>query len=122
MERNTVFSKNQINVFETKFYNSVRPFLIICQCFGCAPIHLSFETLRNLPKSNLSRRELLKSILHFVWFSILLVCITTSTYFQYSEFDTANIPFIARILYLGEYISGIFNSSLIVLGCHYQRE
>lgn len=112
--------KQQAVVFEQKFYLSIKIFLYICQVFCAAPSTIDYNSISRT-QLNLSRREKCKNTIHFVWCVIVLTSITTSTYFQYSEFDTNNITFLTRILYFGEYISGIFNSAVIIIGCHYQR-
>lgn len=52
----------------------------------------------------------------------MLSSIIVAIYFQYAQFDSNNISFMARILYFGEYVSGILSSSLIVIGCCYQLD
>lgn len=112
---------SSFDTIEDKFFASVKYFLLICQCFCAAPIHLTLYANQKCSSKKLSIRNVALSIVHFGWSSIVLGAIITSTYFQYSEFDSDNLPFMTRILYFSEYISGIFNTTLIILGCYYQR-
>lgn len=114
----------QLHRFECLFYKSIRAFLIICQCFGAAPIHLCFANFSSLSSTAMvkrSCREYLKCFLHCAWCTLTLCGIISATYFQYQDFDSKNILFLTRILYFGEYISVILNTTFIFVGCYYQR-
>lgn len=115
----------QLHRFEIEFFNCLRIFLVICQCFGAAPIFLSFvnfSSLSSIPTKRLYR-ESLKYFLHYAWCTFALCAIISATYFQYEQFDSENnvIIFLTRILYFSEYISGILSTAFIFVGCHYQQ-
>lgn len=115
-EKMSNISQTQITriIAEEKFYKSIKIFLKICQIFCVAPIDLHLLT-----KSIKINRWI--KFCHYSWSFIMLTSILTSTYFQYSEFDSNMFGFLTRILYIGEYISGIVNSTIIIIGCNYQR-
>lgn len=107
------------NNYEKKLNDAIKPFLRICQCFCAAPLNIK---LIPTPLDHVTtRKKKLLNCTHSAWCLIMLACILTSTYFQYSEFDSNVLTFLTRILYFGEYISGMLNSTIIILGCHYQR-
>lgn len=112
----------QVHRFELTFYKSLRTFLFVCQCCGTAPIDLRFvDFSSSLGTGKRSYREYLKCILHGAACTFALCGISIATYFQYEEFNAENILFLTRILYFGEYISGILNTAFIFVGCYYQR-
>lgn len=112
--------KAQVAVFEESFYQSLRLFLCICTCFCAAPGAMSYHSLSRA-ELKLKKWGKSKVIMHLIWGVIVLASITTSTYFQYSEYDTDKTSFITRVLYVTEYIIDIFNSAIIIFGCYYQR-
>lgn len=106
------------SLFEERFCNAIKPFLCVCQFFCAAPLN---PKLIPKPLNHVTtRREKLTRFVHIIWCIVMLTCILTSTYFQYSEFDSNVLSFLTRILYFGEYISGMLNSAIIIIGCHYQ--
>lgn len=106
------------SLFEQKFYNSICSFMHTCQLFCAAPLNLQLipKPLNHKTKC----REKLVRFVHMAWCIIVLFSILISTYFQYSEFDSNMLSFLTRILYFGEYISGMLNSTIIIVGCHCQ--
>lgn len=102
-----------------KFHQSIVLFMRVCQLFCAAPLNLKFISS---PLDHVTtRRERCYRYSHAIWCVTVLLCILTSTYFQYLEFDSNELAFLTRILYFGEYISGMVNSAIIIGGCHYQR-
>lgn len=103
-----------------KLYRDIRPLLVASQCLCAAPFHLSQNDFYQHPTNR--QRHLINLFIHYVWSTIILSSIIVAIYFQYNQFDTNNIKFMARILYFGEYISTITSSLLIVIGCRYQYD
>lgn len=113
-------TQNGPNQFDQAFLGSITTFLRVCQLFCAAPLTLKLipEPLDHIT----TWRERLFRLLHCVWCLTVLLIIIATTYFQYMEFDSNVLSFLTRILYTGEYISGMLNSTIIIAGCHYQRQ
>lgn len=90
-----------------------------CKFFGVAPINLNFnssaETQNNLQSNCLF-------VLHIMWSLLILTSISISIYYERSYDERDSSSFILKCLYMGEYLFNIFNCTIIVIGCHYQRQ
>lgn len=113
-------AKSNLAEIDGELYKVLDTFLLICQCLCVAPLELSFEQPILLITKRSARLKYFKIISQYMWCTVLLASVVTSIYFQYAEFDSFEITFLMRILYVGEYISGIFNSVLIMVACHRQ--
>lgn len=108
-------STNRCASAEKEYFSQIRGFLTICQYFGSAPYH-SIPDGKSIPWTSF------KQFCHLIWCFILLNAILVATWFQYGGFDSFHTTFLLKILYFGEYLSGILNSILIICGSYYRRK
>lgn len=107
---------------ERNLKHSLQRIIFWCKFFGVAPINLHFDSSKektSTRKENCQPTSLF--VLHLMWSLLILTSISVSIYYErsYDERDTTS--FILKCLYMGEYLFNIFNCSIIVIGCHYQR-
>ncbi len=103
---------------ERNLRRSLQRIMFWCKFFGVAPVNLRFEATTT---ENIFSKENCFFILHVVWSLLILIAISICIYFERSYDERDSTSFILKCLYLGEYSFNIFNCSLIVIGCHYQR-
>lgn len=109
---------------ENNLRRAVQRITFWCKFFGVTPINLKYESNTDSYPSIFSKEKPLSNcrfVLHVMWSLLILTAISVCIYYErsYDERDTAS--FILKCLYMGEYLFNIFNCTLIVVGCHYQR-
>lgn len=103
---------------EEQFLSSIKILIFLCQLFGVAPIPIS---LNRPTKFDEFKSKIVRS-LHQLWCAFILICISTSFYFQHTKCNTIlQYSQIKVLLHLGEYISIISNSMVTVIGSQMQR-
>lgn len=108
-------------------------YAIVCRCFCVMPVkfYSAPSTKEAPPSDKIAPSKFLKLRKYFQiksYWNLLQIClslfaisaITVATHYQYTEFDS-NLGFLTRVLYMGEYTTGIVNMLLITLGGHYQN-
>lgn len=109
---------------ERNLRRSLQRITFWCKFFGVAPVNLSFESTAEKSQSIFSRQNLKSNflfVLHVMWSLSILTAISISIYYERSYDERDSTSFILKCLYMGEYLFNIFNCTLIVVGCHYQR-
>lgn len=113
-------SRYQRNI-DREFYNSFKMFLRINQIFSSAPVNINFFTPTGPQSSNQKTIEKVSSSVHSLFGIVISTLVIWATYLQRIQFD-GNVGFLTSLLYLGEYIVGILNLLLIIIGSRYQRK
>lgn len=107
---------------EQNLKRSLQRIIFWCKFFGVAPVNLRLDRTGSetvFSKENLRSNCLF--ILHITWSVLILTAISICIYYERSYDERDSTSFILKCLYMGEYLFNIFNCTLIVIGCHYQR-
>lgn len=118
--KSTLLFKLQL---EKHFQDSIKTLIILCQVFGAAPVNLSISSSSLSYCSTMLQGKLtiqFNNFLHLAWCLLMFSGIVIAIYSQSSESDVSQ-RFITRVLYIGVYLFTILNTSIIMIGCQYQR-
>lgn len=121
----TVFSNNKFvklikNDSKEKkiqeIYQVFKPFLIICQILGTAPLtfNLSERILYIIPLK-LTKLQIFLQICHYIWCLMLTGSVLTAIHYQRTLFDTS-LPFLTRTIYTIEYTAVASSYLFIIFG------
>lgn len=109
---------------ERNLQRSLQRITFWCKFFGVAPVNLRFEPITEKAQNVFSKETLLSNcrfVFHVMWSLAILIGISISIYYERSYDERDSTSFILKCLYMGEYLFNIFNCTIIVVGCHYQR-
>lgn len=101
-----------------RFYDSFKRFLWLNQFFCVAPIKLNL-TLN--AKATRKFRDSFFNLLHLTYAFIVCSCVSYALFLKMNS-NNVVMNFLTRTLYMGEYIIGVVNMLLPIIGCQYQRK
>lgn len=103
---------------EELFRSSIKLLIFLCQLFGVAPLPVLFGQHERLE----AVRWKVFRCFHRIWCGWLIICITTSFYFQHVKFNTiVQYSQIKILLHIGEYVSIISTCTACVIGSQINR-